>query len=384
MRRTISTLLAGAIALGGGVAHAQDEGEEIVEELGELEEVDFAEEEEKSEREKAAMMAAAGSGGTPGGGGGLGIKLFVDLLAIHQVGQKKFDFRPNHTFVFIQANVYDDLQFMIHVSDNPIFFELSWNMTPRLTLTMGKLLVPFGTNEFHHIIGGRVDQLSNFLPETWGDYGLSLTHLLYDGEIFNVEYVAYAVNGFSGVDEPNIAEGSPIDNNFFKALGTRIRFTFWRKIKLTGSVYFDLWDDEQDHTALFYALGLELQPGLIDLPVLRHMRVRGEWARGEVNLPERNFQRGITDYAFARAGYYGELQFALYRNIALRLRVGRINPNNTVSDDGDIEIYEPALLVGLGTKLWWTLAYQFTARTTFDLDPKDPSDVIYGKFFLQY
>lgn len=342
--------------------------------------VDFEEEEARLEKEDKAMLAAAGAGGESP----FGIKLFVDLLVDHSIGEDKFEFRPNHTYVFVQASVYDDLQFMIHASDDPIFWELSYNLTGSITLRAGKLLVPFGTNNFHHIIGGRVDEFSRYLPETWGDYGLSITHLIVDEELFNLEYTLYGVNGFSGVDEPNIADGSASDNNWFKGLGTRIKTTFFRKVILTTSVYYDRWDAKNKYGALFYAVGLELSPGLIPLPVLEHMRLRGEWARGEIELAERNYQRGITEFAFARTGYYFEAQFGILQNLAFRVRTGRINPDNTVTDDEDIEVYEPAVLIGLGSKLWWTIAYQFTMGPGFDYDPKEPADVAYAKLFLMY
>ncbi len=348
------------------------------------EEVDFEEEEDRLEKEDKAMMAAAGAGATDSGLPGVGFKLFVDFLVDHDIGVDKFEFRPNHTYVFLQASVYDDLQIMLHVSDDPIFWELSYNITPRLTLTAGKILIPFGTNNFHHIIGGRVDEFSRYLPETWGDFGLSLNHLLYDGELLNIEYTAYAVNGFAGVDEPNIADGSLTDNNWFKGIGTRIRFNFLRKVQFTVSGYYDRWDVDNKYGLLFYALGLELLPGIIDLPVLKHMRLRGEWARGEIELPEGNVQQGLTKFAFARTGYYFEAQFGLARNLAVRLRTGRVNPNNTVSDTGDIEVYEPGILIGLGTKLWWTIAYQFTKSPTSPYSPTDPADTAYAKLFLMY
>ena len=97
------------------VKAAADEEGDTEEEL-----VDFEEEEARLEKEDKAMLAAAGAGGGDGGLAGTGIKLFVDLLLDHAWGEKKFEFHPNHTYVFVQASVYDDLQIMIHVSDNPI------------------------------------------------------------------------------------------------------------------------------------------------------------------------------------------------------------------------------------------------------------------------
>jgi hypothetical protein len=343
--------------------------------------VDFEAEERTAESKRDQLLGAKGG---PGAGGAMGFKLFVDLLLDYRVGEKTFQFRPNHTYVFFQASVYEDVQFMMHVSDAPIFFELTLNVLPRLSVTMGKLLVPYGTNEFHHIIGGRVDELSHFLPETWSDYGVSVSHVLYDGDTLNLEYVAYALNGFKGVDEPTIAEGSPSDNNWSKALGARVRATVGGHFKVTGSVYYDVWDADDKHPALFYALGAELQPGWTNAPVLDRLRLRGEWSRGEVQLATSNYQKGIIRHAYARAGYYAEALYALAEGTALRLRVGRINPDNRVTDERDVEVYEPGILIGLGKKVWWTIAYQFTASPKNGYDPESPPDVAYAKVFLQY
>ena len=58
--------------------------------------------------------------------------------------KKNFVFRPNHTYVFATAQVSEDIQFIIHIDVNPIFFELQWDPLPGLSIKVGKLLVPFG------------------------------------------------------------------------------------------------------------------------------------------------------------------------------------------------------------------------------------------------
>jgi hypothetical protein len=328
------------------------------------------------------MMTAAGAGGDSRQ---VGFKLFVDMLVDYKVGERRFSFRPNHTYVIIQVNVEEDVGFLFHISEDPIFYELEYNLTPRFSLLLGKLFVPFGTNEFHHIIGGRVDEQSHFLPETWGDYGVGAKHVVYDGRNLTAEYVVYAVNGFKGTEEPIIAAGTPTDNNLSKGLGSRLRFNVFRDYTLTGSTYYDVWDAEDEQQLLFYALGAEVQSRAFgDLPVLNRLSFRGEWARGEIQIPGDNVQRGILRYAYARSGYFAEMNAALLRNLVFRVRVGRINPNNTLTDDGDVEVYEPAILIGQGKKIWWTVAYQLTTRPGFDYDHETPADVAYGKFFLMY
>ena len=146
--------------------------EEEVDLDAEEKEVDLDEEEKATD--KPAGHPGAHHGGVPGAHptGSLfnrqdkRISLIFDLLVDYRVGSGKFDFRPNHTFVLVQAQVTDTVTFIGHTSDNPLFFEMSWQILPELTLKAGKLLVLFGSNEYHHLIGGRVDEFSDFLPET--------------------------------------------------------------------------------------------------------------------------------------------------------------------------------------------------------------------------
>jgi hypothetical protein len=347
--------------------------------------VDFEVEERESEAQAQKMVAAAGGGNIGGMGGNTGIKLFVDLLLNYQAGQKSFDFKPNHTYVLVQADITESIQFLIHVSDDPILFELTMNLTENLSFVFGKMLLPFGINQFHHIIGGRVDHQSHFLPETWGDYGGALKHRVYDGEYFSTDYSFYLVNGFSGTDGPVFSDGTASDNNFAKALGGQLTFTALHSIVLTGSAYYDIWDEDNERQMLFYALGLELRPGLYRaVPILNRMRFRGEWARGEIEMPERNYQQGLIKHAFARAGYFGEMTVRIIDPVVGRLRVGRINPDNTISDSDDVEVYEPAILIGTGKKVWWTVGYQFTMAGGFQYGFDDPPDVAYAKVFVMY
>jgi len=69
--------------------------------------------------------------------------------------------------------------------------------------------------------------------------------------------------------------------------------------------------------------------------------------------------------------------------LAFRFRTGRVNPDNTVSDEGDLWVFEPAFIIGSG-KLTLRVAYQMTKVSGQDYSAKDPPDMAYAKFFLQY
>ena len=362
--------------------------------------VDFDEEDKKSDDESKRIRAGAGGGGGAVQETSSGLKMFVDFEAVSDLNKRNFVFRPNHTYVFVMAQVSDDIQFIIHVDTNPIFFELQWDALPGLSFKVGKIFVPFGTNEFHHIMGGRVDEQSFFLPETWSDYGVAMNHQPIDTDWLNVEYTLYAVNGSQGqvgADAqsqtiPTVGAGaSATDNNYMKALGGRAKLTLLSSYVITPSVYFDVWDPDNKFPIVFYSLGFEARKGFIKLPIVDRLRLRGEYGYGEIALPFRNLQPGVLSvfglggYAVGRAAFYAEATESIVDTFAVRLRTGRINDNNTLLDNQDLWVLEPSLLYTVAHgKVQLTLAYQFITRPDFKYSPQDPGDRVYGKVFLQF
>lgn len=362
--------------------------------------VDFDEEEEKEDQRSKAIRAGAGaSAAGPVQESSSGLKLFVDFLAEADLPKKNLVFRPNHTYVFVVAQVSEEISFIIHVDTNPVFFELQYEAMPGLSFKVGKIWVPFGTNEFHHLIGGRVDSQSFFLPETWSDYGVAMNWNAVDTDWLNIESTFYAVNGSQGNDAvdaatqvvPTVGAGAAAsDNNYSKGLGGRAKFTLFNSYVVTPSVYYDVWDPENKYKLLFYSLGIEARRGFIPFPIFDKLRLRGEYGRGEIELPFRNLQTdgvlGLTGgFAVARVGFYGEASYTLIDTLTVRLRGGRINGDNTVTDKADLWEVEPALLwtVAKG-KVQITVAYQFLLPEDFVYDPLVPGDVAYAKVFLQF
>ena len=358
------------------VAPAAASGETKVEEVTDFD----AEEKQLDKRVEKAVGKPAGDKGSTGGPG---FKFIVDLLAQYKVGQKSFSFFPDHSLVIMMVEISQRISLQLNIAPDPAFFELSFAVTPRINLKLGKMLLPFGTNNFHHIIGGRVDQSSKFLPETWADYGVGMSHLAYDGKSVSIEYELFAVNGFSGTTSPLVGVGTITDNNFAKGVGARVTTTLPHGVRLIGSGYHNLWDAENKHAVLFYSLGAVVPPGAIGLPVLDRVGLRGEWARGEIQLVDFNYQQGLLKHAVARAGWYAELSVRLLDELSLRVRAGRINPDNTVTDADDVELLEPALVIG-SPKLSFVVAWQLTKQTGQRYSATAPSDVVYAKVFLQY
>lgn len=367
---------AAALTTEKGGSDALDDSEE--------EPVDFAIEEAAEEQRTQNLLAGLGAAA-----GAVkektAFKLFVDLLLDYPVGGTSWTFHPNHVLVLAEAQVMDNLLFTVHISDDPLYFEAAWSPTPHLTLKAGRLFVPFGSNNFHHIIGGRVDAQSQFLPEIWTDYGIAMQYQLYDGDYASADYELYLVNGFQGIDEPLLGASQATDNNFAKGYGARLTLNLLSHYKIIGSLYHDVWNAAETNNLVFYSLAAELSPGFLPIAFanLNRLRLRGEWARGEIKLSQDNFQRGLLQYAYARAGFYGEGQLPITRMIAARLRGGLVNPNNTVTDAGDLWVLEPAIIIGF-RQVSVLLAYQATIPVVGGYSATEPADQIYAKFFLQF
>ncbi len=354
---------------------ADDEEEEVL---------DF-DAEEQAEEQRSNSLVGMAAGAAQAVKEHTSLKLIVDLLADYQVGATSWDFHPNHVLVLAEAQVMDSLLFTVHISDNPLYYEAAWSPIPQLTLRAGKIFVPFGSNDFHHLIGGRVDEASQFLPEIWTDYGFAAGGTLYDGDYLSADGEFYVVNGFQGVDDPLIGAAQGADNNLFKGLGGRLKLTAMSHYKLTASLYYDRWDADMNNALVFYSLAMELSPGFLpwDFANLKRLRLRGEWSRGEIQLSDGNYQQGLLKHAYARAGFYTEGQIPVTRMIALRLRGGLLNPDNTVQDAGDQWMVEPAIIVGF-RKVSVILAYQALIPVYGAYDPTLPGDHIYAKFFLMF
>ncbi|MDJ0761494.1 MAG: hypothetical protein QNJ97_00780 [Myxococcota bacterium] len=333
---------------------AQLEGEEAVD-LDNLEEeeidLDDIEEEESSAGHPSGHTDAHRGGGDrmlhPK------FKLFFDFLVEYEFESETFQFTKDHAYVVLELAATEWLSFRTDISLDPEFFDMTFHLGTSVDLSIGKVLIPFGQNEWHHLIGGRVDYQSLFLPVIWADYGISLKHRLFDGDVVGIDYSIYAVNGFQETTDanqnpfPSRLAGSLTDNNKMKGIGIRPVFRIW-KIALGTSWYLDAWDAEGDNYMLFYGADIDFGFGFIPVPFLRNLRLRGEIAWGEVMLPEQNYYQGILAYGTRRSGYNIEASFNIVRWLTLRYREGRLNSDSRFEDAGDLLIHEPGIIARAG------------------------------------
>ncbi|MBN1655854.1 MAG: hypothetical protein JXA30_18960 [Deltaproteobacteria bacterium] len=331
-------------------------------------------------------------------------KLFFDLLLEYEFETETFQFTRDHAYVVLELTATDWLSFRTDVSPEPQFFEIVFNFGQTAELRLGKVLVPFGQNEFHHLIGGRVDKQNLFLPTIWADYGLAFKHLVYDGDLLSFDYSAWVINGFQETSSelgavPFVRAGGPLgDNNKMKGVGVRPALHIGSALTIGTSWYLDIWNEYEkeleaeelpvdEQFMLIYGADIDFGYGLIPLPVLRDLRLRGEIAWAEVMLPGRNVRTGVLFYyASLREGFNIELSFRVVQWLVLRYRFGYLDPDDLVDDVQDLIIHEPAIIATFGP-VQFSLVLQIH-DSVYDLGPDAPAPVddscLFGRVLFRY
>ena len=334
-----------------------------------------------------------------GGHGAAGLKppkfkLFFDLLVEYEWQTQLFQFTRDHAHVMMEVIATPWLSFRADIAFEPEFYEGVFQLGTAAELRIGKILVPFGQNEFHHLIGGRVDKDALFLPTVWGEYGAALKHFVYNGDVVTFDYNLWVVNGFQDATDsfgnavPTRKDGSLTDNNQMKGVGLRPVLGIGRSVTLGTSWYLDSWDPDNDNWMLIYGVDLELGYDLIPVKVLRDIRIRAEAAWAEIQLPEgQNAYHGIfasggnygvlANYGIRRSGYNLEISYRPIRILTFRFREGWLNDDNRFKNQNDILVHEPGIVINVGP-VQFSLVAQIIQRRYDDWEERVKEIIKWG------
>lgn len=257
---------------------------------------------------------------TGGGAKGPRFETYFDLNLINQPGTyDALAFDNYHSLVFFDIAPSPDITFSFNLlgpSSFPIYYELDYQATKKLTLRAGKIWIPFddlSQQSPHNIFGGRVglQQLmptntSNngltFLPSLWTELGVGARYMLLESSLLQIETDMTITNGFSATSGPsgdpvNQSEGpnfsvyTPAPNSQGagsntphrnKAVDLRAHGLFLNRFGLGISYYTSQWNPDGDPLAggghLFLnmvgvdaqakILGLELRGGVANMHVM--------------------------------------------------------------------------------------------------------------------
>ena len=290
-------------------------------------------------------------------------KVFFDLDLVAKPGVEDFSFDNFHSFLFFEIIPTPDLMFSFDISASPRFYELDYNITPKLQIRAGRIWIPFDDLSPHNIFGGRVNvsrlnPASNptmqFLPDIWTDLGIGFRYQLVDTSAFQSVAHLYAVNGFrdGGTDPSSKTAGQSYpnfsstvlgaDNNTDKSIGARVHTMWARRIGLGVSYFRGSWTPSTATAG----------KGLSMLGVDGQLRLgptefRAGLASMNVDLPSDTMSRGGV-YAEISQKFGGRQQF---RFLA---RGGTLQLDNRVFDVTDQLIVGGALVYSPGMIELWT------------------------------
>jgi hypothetical protein len=328
----------------------------------------------------------AGSGGasqmnlgdmTSGGSSHSGPKLttYFDFNIVNQPGtQDALAFDNYHSFVFFDIAPTPDLTFsfnMLGPQIFPLYYELDYQASKRLTLRAGKIWIPFDDLSQvtpHNIFGGRngITQLEptatgndgqTFLPYVWTDLGVGAKFMLVDESDVQLETHLCIVNGFtdggqdpvttSSSDYPFFTTYSPVgtsnqgDQSGFhrdKSIVTRAHVLVDNAFGLGVSYYTGQWNKDSDpagHLRL-NMVGVDAQAKLLGI------ELRGGLASMNVQLPGTSTRRGGT-YAEIGVPFAGRKWKVLARGGTLQLDSRISEPTDQTIIGGTI-LYNPGMV----------------------------------------
>jgi hypothetical protein len=305
-------------------------------------------------------------------------RIYFDLVLASQPGQRDFTFDTNHQFLFLEIAPTPEISFSFDVSSAPRFFELDYQLNPRIQLRAGKIWIPWDDLSPHNIYGGRVNvsklQISGgaaFLPDIWTDLGVGIRFTGMDTAALKILADLYMVNGFgSGGKDPSADTANPpeaypsfsdlpssADNNRDKAIGGRVQATFARRLSVGASVYTGRWNAQNAPESYRVNMG-----GLDSQLRLGYTEFRGGISAFFVGIPPGSSPAG-ENVSITRGGWYLEAgqRFGNEGKWKLLGRGGMVQLDNRVKAVSD------QTLVG-GAIVWKPNALQLSFETSRDLN----------------
>ncbi len=288
------------------------------------------------------------------------IKLYLDFTYEQSFGDddetsslrnpENETFGSHHTFLLITANPTDKMRVGFDITFNS-YYELEYAVTPNLFLKGGLIFLPFGDFRYHSIYGGKVYDINNDLFPNWfTDYGIALKHNLLDTEYFQLTYEAFVSNGFQGSVDGQInmnSIGFRQDNNPDKAVGGRIKTTFFGGYTATASAMYDRWSDDGESTVNLIALECATTRGLLKIPVLNRMNLKLGYLDNKV-------ENNTDNVEYNAFGTYAELSLKAADFLKLAFRMGEVDPNESVDNEMDQQNYNLTSIfhVNKNLELW--------------------------------
>jgi len=263
-----------------------------------------------------------------------------------------------HNFVFVKAHA-GNVSFLGEAT-RLLFYEGTVKLQPWLSVTAGKIQVPFGAPGFHRYYGGvQGDPLTGiFLPVIWAEYGAAVEAQAYHQGELGVDATVYAVRGFGAGTDRLPATNSPASGNDRLALGGRIALSHGKFHGWISGYLRDRWGGEG--ILSLYGFDFASDWGAIPLPVLKDFRVLAGLARTDFTL--------LTGSALYRYGDYLQVEWRSPVSAVIRGRYGTYIHDSRVASQRDLHNWNLSVLMPLPYGLSALAEYQWNMEEVNEVD----------------
>jgi hypothetical protein len=276
------------------------------------------------------------------------LKLYLDFMYEESLGESddsevretdKPSFSKNHSYLMLHASPTDKISVGFDVQFSH-FYEIEYFPVSNLSLKVGKIFLPFGDYHYHPVYGGKVFSVDNDLFPNWfTDFGMAMGHRLLDSDYVSLNYDLFVSNGFRDSSNGDLnmnAIGFSSDNNSEKAVGGRMRSTWFGRYNVTASGMYDRWSDNGDASLGLWALDFSTVSGILDWPVLKRVNMR-------LGYLDKHVENYDTTDVFIRNykgfGSHLELFTKPLDWLKIGFRVGEVDPNENIQDKMDQRNY---------------------------------------------
>ena len=277
-------------------------------------------------------------------------------------------FRNYHRFLFLKVTPTEQLTLDAEVLDLT-YYEMAYQISDKWSIRAGKIWVPFGATPFHHYYGGRQGDPFDglLLPNVWSEFGAGLEGSLLRADNITLDGNIYTIRGFDAPlgDVVDFTNGGA-DDVF--AFGGRTHLTIGTKISIWGSILYNQFGQDDEGQIVLWGGDILLDYGLVDLPVLKDLRVRAAFARADIQDEVLVEESANSDHWYFRYGDYAEVSYRGVGYVIPRIRYGTIIDIDDRVSNADSHNWEVALLSRLDRHLMVLAQYQFNQEEVNEID----------------
>ena len=236
------------------------------------------------------------------------------------------EYKVNHLLLFLKVKASEKVSFSTEFLDKSYYF-ISYKMSEKAKLHLGKIMVPFGNpRQFHKYYGGLQGYSAQgvMFPNVWAENGFNL-----ETNLGSLTLDLYSVNSAASTAANTDVDLRTASNGSHQAFGTRLFVPTINNLDLVFSAYQGNWFNNKK----MYIGGFDLLLGygLIKVPFLQDLRLSAGIAYADI-------KKGVLG-DFSKRGDYIEMAYRLFERSEIRGRYGNYIHNSKQVTSEDKENY---------------------------------------------